>query len=694
MPRYLLEKAANFNDIERVILNDEELIIDTTIHKKCGKAGEGISLEQINERIEKIDNNNELSCLSCNVKACAIAKRCTLYSLICAVNQLKKSFSLEILEYLVAILNSKHDLGFFNLSEYSSIAKLFCPQEGLDISVPAITCKQLDFIVSLSEKVMFTGISLYIYILNKSLSPFLVASFAVYLEAVGCDLKFLDEIIAINVDNRTLVNELSVLEKFFQKRNNTKGKGTPEMLENCLLLIEYKQNIKDLKFKIKDFFSGEFNPTLKASYWETKFLSNTWKSTGFNLQKITLTLSNLCSLLEIRTQELVGNYFGEEKQGELYEITKKADSIQLEGQISYTAKLKNCLAATLELKTWTQAEVGSSYCIILDRLFKDASDPKRQNKKKSGFKLGEGSIEVLEQVFYSQTLDDAIGPISTEITENESKKFSLELCKFKWWRLNLQAKITNIVNSISSETRRPKVAKGVKDTEPIQMCIKNKAFNFIKDTFRKHGAVEIDTPVFELKETLMGKYGEEGAKLIYDLKDQGGELLSLRYDLTVPFARYCATNNVTKIKRFHIGKVWRRDQPNFNKGRFREFHQCDIDLAGASGPMIADSEILSIANEVMVGLGLPNFLIKISDRRLLEAIIEVAGADLERFATICSSVDKLDKQPWSEVAQELIEEKGIAKIVVDKLGPIVQNKGKILFCFYSLLTIYQVLYQN
>ena len=87
--------------------------------------------------------------------------------------------------------------------------------------------------------------------------------------------------------------------------------------------------------------------------------------------------------------------------------------------------------------------------------------------------------------------------------------------------------------------------------------------------------------------------------------------------------------------------------------------------------MIADSEILSIANEVMVGLGLPNFLIKISDRRLLEAIIEVAGADLERFATICSSVDKLDKQPWSEVAQELIEEKGIAKIVVDKLGPIV-----------------------
>ena len=130
-----------------------------------------------------------------------------------------------------------------------------------------------------------------------------------------------------------------------------------------------------------------------------------------------------------------------------------------------------------------------------------------------------------------------------------------------------------------------------------------------------------------------------------------------------------------KIKRFAIGKVWRRDQPNFSKGRFREFHQCDIDLAGNSGAMIADSEILSIASEVMTGLQIPNFEIKVCDRRLLEAIIEVAGANLERFKTICSSIDKLDKQPWEEVCEELIEEKGIAKEVADRLGPIVQNRG-------------------
>jgi histidyl-tRNA synthetase len=95
---------------------------------------------------------------------------------------------------------------------------------------------------------------------------------------------------------------------------------------------------------------------------------------------------------------------------------------------------------------------------------------------------------------------------------------------------------------------------------PKQMSIREKAFNIIKSVFKRHGATEIDTPVFELKETLMGKYGEE-SKLIYDLEDQGGELLSLRYDLTVPFARYVAMNNIAQIKRFHIAKVYRRDNP-------------------------------------------------------------------------------------------------------------------------------------
>jgi len=101
------------------------------------------------------------------------------------------------------------------------------------------------------------------------------------------------------------------------------------------------------------------------------------------------------------------------------------------------------------------------------------------------------------------------------------------------------------------------------------MTIRRKVIGTIVEIFKRFGAVEIDTPVFECKETLTGKYGED-SKLIYDLEDQGGELLSLRYDLTVPFARYLAVNKILNIKRFHIAKVYRRDQPK--KGRYREFY--------------------------------------------------------------------------------------------------------------------------
>ena len=106
-----------------------------------------------------------------------------------------------------------------------------------------------------------------------------------------------------------------------------------------------------------------------------------------------------------------------------------------------------------------------------------------------------------------------------------------------------------------------KVVKGARDFTPLQMTIRNKVFQKITTVFKNHGAVEIDTPVFELKETLTGKYGED-SKLIYDLVDQGGEMLSLRYDLTVPFARFMATYGIKKIKRYHIGKVYRRDNPS------------------------------------------------------------------------------------------------------------------------------------
>ena len=151
--------------------------------------------------------------------------------------------------------------------------------------------------------------------------------------------------------------------------------------------------------------------------------------------------------------------------------------------------------------------------------------------------------------------------------------------------------------SSGGEKRRPKIPKGTRDFGPEQMRIREQVFAAIRRIFKRHGGVEIDTPVFELKEVLTGKYGED-SKLIYDLADQGGELLSLRYDLTVPFARFLAMSSVGNIKRYHIAKVYRRDQPQLNRGRFREFYQCDFDIAGSYSVMVPDAEVCYITHYV------------------------------------------------------------------------------------------------
>ena len=222
--------------------------------------------------------------------------------------------------------------------------------------------------------------------------------------------------------------------------------------------------------------------------------------------------------------------------------------------------------------------------------------------------------------------------------------------------------------------RKPKIAKGTRDYRPEQMMIRDEAFQIIRRVFKSHGAEEIDTPVFELKETLTGKYGED-SKLIYDLADQGGELLALRYDLTVPFARYLAMNP-RNIKRFHIGKVYRRDQPQLSKGRYREFYQCDFDIAGVYGRMVPDSECLCVASEILAGLPIGDFGIKLNHRRLLDAILDICGVPSDKFRTICSAVDKLDKEPWSEVKREMVDDKGLDPSVADRIGVFVVKKGE------------------
>ena len=220
-----------------------------------------------------------------------------------------------------------------------------------------------------------------------------------------------------------------------------------------------------------------------------------------------------------------------------------------------------------------------------------------------------------------------------------------------------------------------KVPKGTKDWSGSDIALREYVFSTIISIFKRHGAQQLDTPVFELKEILAGKYGED-SKLIYDLQDQGGELCSLRYDLTVPFARWLAMNSsVGNIKRYHIAKVYRRDQPAMTKGRMREFYQCDIDFAGSYDPLVPDAEIVAITKEVFTALGLKDFKIKINNRKILDAIFEVCGVPAEKIRPISSAVDKLDKLPWEEVKKEMVEQKGLDPEVADKIWKYVQLKG-------------------
>ncbi|KAF7458249.1 histidyl-tRNA synthetase [Cryptosporidium felis] len=251
------------------------------------------------------------------------------------------------------------------------------------------------------------------------------------------------------------------------------------------------------------------------------------------------------------------------------------------------------------------------------------------------------------------------------------------------YRLN--SKLESILTPQNQSLRRPKIPKGTQDVAPQKMAIKNLVFEVVREVYRSHGAVEIDTPVFELKDTLFGKYGED-SKLIYDLKDQGGEQLSLRYDLTVPLARYVATTGVEHLKRYQIGKVYRRDEPQMSRGRFREFYQCDLDIVGQYESMVADSEIIKIATQVLSSFKnwIGDFCIKINHRRLLDGILEISGVPSEKFKMICSSIDKLDKESWEDVKTEMVTIKGLSESCVDIIGSIIQLKGSPDFVLESI----------
>ena len=242
--------------------------------------------------------------------------------------------------------------------------------------------------------------------------------------------------------------------------------------------------------------------------------------------------------------------------------------------------------------------------------------------------------------------------------------------------------------------QKPSIPKGTRDFSPIEMAKRNYIFNTIKEVFLLYGFQQIETPAMENLSTLMGKYGEEGDKLLFKMLNSGdylknapAEMLEqhdyihlipkisekgLRYDLTVPFARYVVMhrNDIQfPFKRYQIQPVWRADRPQ--KGRYREFYQCDADVVG-SDSLMNEIELVGMIDEVFKRFGI-NVIIIINNRKVLSGIAEVIGAP-DKIVDITVAIDKIDKIGLENVNAELLE-KGLSQDAVDALQPLLTLSG-------------------
>jgi histidyl-tRNA synthetase len=200
---------------------------------------------------------------------------------------------------------------------------------------------------------------------------------------------------------------------------------------------------------------------------------------------------------------------------------------------------------------------------------------------------------------------------------------------------------------------KPRLYKGTRDFLPEQMIKRNYVVTIIKEVFEKFGFDPLETPALELWETLSGKYGEEGDRLTYRFIDRGKREVGLRYDLTVPLSRVIAMYPEIPMpfKRYQVQPVWRADKPQ--KGRFREFYQCDIDIIGSSS-MLADAEIIAAFHRVLTRLNFQKFTIRINSRKILSGIAEISGTNPEKEAEVARAIDKFDKIGINGVREELI----------------------------------------
>ncbi len=190
----------------------------------------------------------------------------------------------------------------------------------------------------------------------------------------------------------------------------------------------------------------------------------------------------------------------------------------------------------------------------------------------------------------------------------------------------------------------PRTFKGMRDFLPQEMLRREELFQYLRTVYQRYGFAPVETPAVEYLDILMGKYGSEGEKLIYRLDYKGGQVLALRYDLTVPLARLAAEHRdlPKPFKRYQMQPVWRADRPQLRQGRYREFYQCDADIIGEAD-RVADAEILCLIGEVIDGLGLGTAKVRVNHRRILEGMVAAAGLPQEAGPAVLRAIDKVDK---------------------------------------------------
>lgn len=201
---------------------------------------------------------------------------------------------------------------------------------------------------------------------------------------------------------------------------------------------------------------------------------------------------------------------------------------------------------------------------------------------------------------------------------------------------------------------KPSTLKGFRDFLPEDMALRNEVIKRLKLVFEKYGFQELQTPSLEYAELLLGKYGEDAEKLMYLFRDPGGRNVGLRYDLTVPLARVVSSNPqlLLPFKRFQIQPAWRAENPQ--RGRYREFYQCDVDIVGSRSPL-SDAEILSVIENSLDALAFSDFQIRINSRQVLFGVMEKSVIDQKKWFSVIRIIDKLDKKDKIEVEKELSE---------------------------------------